>query len=257
VNNGQTHPGDGPDGLGLAADRRQDGAGLLYDLLAPTEAKSLQTLAGIGMAALTRSAGSVIDCAVTLRAPKRKPVTAGSSEEAVALTRWDLEHSHGPASESLDGNVAIGLNAESRDPRWPHYRQRLQAAGYSSAVCLPLELDRGHSGALALLAAESHAFTVELMSQAYGFRDVASRSLRLAAQVRRSSEFTDQLRSALTSRTTIDTACGVIMAQNRCSYDEAFSILAKASSYRNMKLRRIAASILEGFGGAPETHFED
>jgi AmiR/NasT family two-component response regulator len=47
------------------------------------------------------------------------------------------------------------------------------------------------------------------------------------------------------------------MAQNRCSYDEAFAILAKASSYRNMKLRCIAASILESFGGAPETHFED
>ena len=255
MNDGQAHDG-GSDELVLSTDWRWDGADLLYDLVAPTEAESLQTLAGIGTATLTRAAGSVLDCVVTLRAPKRKPVTAGSSEEAVALTRWDQEHSHGPASESLDGSVAIVLNAESRDPRWPHYRRRLQAVGYLSAASLPLSVDRGYAGAVSFLAAQRNVFTTEFMSQAFGFRDLASRSLRLATQVRRASEFTDQLRSALSSRSTIDIACGVIMGQNRCSYDEAFDILARASSHRNMKLRQIAESILETYGGAPETHFE-
>jgi len=256
VNDGDTHTGCGSDELEMPTDWRWDGADLLYDLVAPTEAESLETLAGIGTAALTRAAGSVLDCVVTLRAPKRRPVTAGLSEEAVALTRWDQEHAHGPASESLGGSVAIVLNAESRDPRWPHYRQRLQAVGYLSAVSLPLEVDRGYAGTLSFLAAERNVFTAEVMSHAFGFRELASRSLRLATQVRRASEFTDQLRSALSSRTPIDIACGVIMGQNRCSYDEAFDILAKASSHRNMKLRHVAESMLESYGGAPETHFE-
>jgi hypothetical protein len=248
--------GGGSEELELSNGWRWDGAELLYDLVAATEADSLQTLAGIGTATLTRAAGSVLDCVVTLRAPKRRPVTAGLSEEAVALTRWDQEHSHGPASESMDGSVAIVLNAESRDPRWPHYRQRLHAVGYLSAVSLPLDVDRGYAGALSFLAAERNVFTDEVMSHALGFRGLASRSLRLATQVRRASEVTHQLRSALSSRTTIDIACGVIMGQNRCSYDEAFDILAKASSHRNMKLRHVAESILEGYGGAPKTHFE-
>ncbi|HEY9358174.1 MAG TPA: ANTAR domain-containing protein [Arthrobacter sp.] len=256
MNNGQTHTGGGSDELELATDWRWDGAELLYDLAAPTEAASLNLLAGISAAALTRAAGSVLDCVVTLRAPRRKPVTAGTPEEAVTLARWDQAHSHGPASESLDGNVAILVNAESRDPRWPHYRHRLQAAGYLSAVSLPLELDHGYAGALTFLAAEANVFTSELMSQAVGLRDLASRSLRLATQVRRASEFTEQLRSALSSRTAIDVACGVIMGQNRCSYNEAFAILSNASSHRNMKLRLVAEGILEGYGGAPETHFE-
>lgn len=174
----------------------------------------------------------------------------------MALTRWDQEHSHGPASESLDGSVAIVLTAESRDPRWPHYRERLQAMGYLSAVSLPLDAGRGYAGALSFLAAERNVFTAELMSQAVGFRDLASRSLRLANQVRRASEFTDHLRSALSSRTPIDIACGLIMGQNKCSYDEAFDILARASSHRNMKLRHVAESMLESYGGAPETHFD-
>ena len=256
MNDGQAHTGGGSDELELPADWRWDGADLLYDLIAPTEAATVARLADIGAAALTRAADAVLDCVVTLRAPGRKPVTAGAPEAAVALTRWDQEHSHGPASESLDGSVAILLNAESRDPRWPHYRQRLQAAGYRSAVSLPLEVDNGYAGAMTFFASEPNVFTPGLMSQAFVLRERASRSLSLATRVRRASEFTDQLRSALSSRTTIDIACGVIMGQNKCSYDEAFAILAKASSHRNMKLRLIAESILEGYGGAPETHFE-
>ncbi|MEW9872803.1 ANTAR domain-containing protein [Arthrobacter sp. HS15c] len=256
MNDGQTQTGGGSDELELATDWRWDGAELLYDLVAPTEAASLDVLADVGAAAMTRAAEAVLDCVVTLRAPNRKPVTAGSPEEAVMLTRWDQEHSHGPASESLDGNVAILVNAESRDPRWPHYRHRLQAAGYLSAVSVPLDVDHGYAGALTFLATEANVFTSELMSQVFGFRDLASRSLRLATQVRRASEFSEHLRSALSSRTAIDIACGVIMGQNRCSYDEAFAILSNASSHRNMKLRLVAEGILEGYGGAPETHFE-
>lgn len=59
------------------------------------------------------------------------------------------------------------------------------------------------------------------------------------------------------SRTTIDLACGVIMAQNRCSQEEAMALLAKASSHRNQKLRELAADILGRVSAeAVSTHFE-
>jgi AmiR/NasT family two-component response regulator len=65
------------------------------------------------------------------------------------------------------------------------------------------------------------------------------------------------LRSALESRTSIDIACGVIMAENGCSYRDAIAIISKASSHRNMKLRKVAEAILDKLpGGAPRTHFE-
>jgi AmiR/NasT family two-component response regulator len=59
------------------------------------------------------------------------------------------------------------------------------------------------------------------------------------------------------NRTTIDLACGVIMAQNRCSQDEAIALLTKASSHRNQKLRDLAAEVLARVSdGAVNTHFE-
>lgn len=60
------------------------------------------------------------------------------------------------------------------------------------------------------------------------------------------------------SRTDIDVAVGIVMAQNRCSQAEAFEILQRASSTRNVKLRVIASEIVQRVSGAAgATHFED
>lgn len=56
----------------------------------------------------------------------------------------------------------------------------------------------------------------------------------------------------MTSRTIIDAACGVIMAQNRCSHDDAFQLLAKASSHRNQKLHDVAGEIIARLGVNPD-----
>lgn len=58
------------------------------------------------------------------------------------------------------------------------------------------------------------------------------------------------------SRTTIDIAVGVIMAQNRCDQVEAFSILTRASNSQNVKLRVLAEQLVESLAdGLPTTHF--
>jgi AmiR/NasT family two-component response regulator len=65
------------------------------------------------------------------------------------------------------------------------------------------------------------------------------------------------MKAAMESRTTIDLAVGVIMGQNRCSQDAAMSILKSASSVRNVKLRDVAASVLQSLGQGPgRTHFD-
>ncbi|WP_346927788.1 ANTAR domain-containing protein [uncultured Arthrobacter sp.] len=53
------------------------------------------------------------------------------------------------------------------------------------------------------------------------------------------------------SRTVINVATGILMAQSRCSQSEAFELLAKVSNTRNIKLRIVAEEILRRFDGAP------
>jgi AmiR/NasT family two-component response regulator len=67
----------------------------------------------------------------------------------------------------------------------------------------------------------------------------------------------EDLTAALEHRTVINLACGVVMAQNRCSQEEAMAVLTKASSHRNRKLRDLAADILGQVStGTVSTHFD-
>ena len=62
----------------------------------------------------------------------------------------------------------------------------------------------------------------------------------------------------MASRSTIDQALGVIMGQNRITRDEAFAILRAASQHRNVKLREVAALLIENLTGheaAEPPHF--
>ena len=45
------------------------------------------------------------------------------------------------------------------------------------------------------------------------------------------------------SRTVINLATGILMAQSRCSQSEAFELLTKVSNTRNVKLRIVAEEI--------------
>ncbi|XPE05192.1 ANTAR domain-containing protein [Arthrobacter sp. N1] len=65
------------------------------------------------------------------------------------------------------------------------------------------------------------------------------------------------LETAMQNRTIIDVAAGIIMGQNRCSQDEAMTILKMASSSRNQKLSAVAAAVVESVTQAPvATHFD-
>jgi len=55
----------------------------------------------------------------------------------------------------------------------------------------------------------------------------------------------DQLRTALTSRAEIEQAKGVLMAVHGCDEDEAFAMLVQQSQADNIKLRKVALSLLD------------
>ena len=72
----------------------------------------------------------------------------------------------------------------------------------------------------------------------------------IAARLSADAVLTAQLRAALASRAVIDQAIGVIMAEQRCTTDEAFAVLRTASQNRNVKLRQVAQDIVTGITGA-------
>ena len=72
-------------------------------------------------------------------------------------------------------------------------------------------------------------------------------ALRLAQREERERN----LEAALSSRSVIDQAMGVLMAQARINADEAFHVLRRRSQTANVKLRDVAATLI---AEAPRPH---
>lgn len=228
----------------------------LLDLRAENDRESADLLVLAGAAVLS-DAGCQLDCVVSLPQPRQAFLTSGTADRAVGLARADQEGGDGPVAQALAGELAVILNSYSKTPRWPAYWQHLAEAGYRSLVSVPLPLEPGKFAALTFLADRDDVFTPQVISRLTAFSAVAGSSYMMARELRAAQATADHLRNAMQGRTSIDVACGVIMGQNRCSYQEAFNILAKASSHRNVKARVVAETILSDLpGGTPTTHFK-
>jgi GAF domain-containing protein len=141
--------------------------------------------------------------------------------------------------------------------RWPKYSDTVLGQGVRSILAVPFRLDGDTRAALNLYSHRPGRFEGKVMELAEDFVSQTSMALRLAVRFAHFSETAANLKATLESRTAIDVAIGIIMAQNRCSQEEAFELLKAASSARNVKLHGVATAIVGSLGHGPaRTHFE-
>jgi GAF domain-containing protein len=217
----------------------------------------LGELSVLAAATLGETAGSLIECGVTLQQRKRSATVAGSSPRATLLDKLEQELGQGPCLTALEAMKPVVLPDVATDSRWPEYQKLLKDNGCASVLGVPLALDGNHAAALNFFASEPGLFTDTVVRRAEGFAELAGRAVRLALRIADAQNLAEDLTAALEHRTVINLACGVVMAQNRCSQEEAMAVLTKASSHRNRKLRDLAADILgQVSSGAVSTHFD-
>lgn len=209
--------------------------------------------------AISKAACEDIDCALTLRRRKRTATVAGSSDKAVRLDHIEQSLAQGPCLDALDVGHPVLLDDVSTDTNWPEYSTALVAEGCHSALGVPMDLGETSEAVLNFFAPATGVFTDEVINEASAFAHVAGSTLRLAIRIETVEQLNADLKTAMATRTVIDSACGVIMAQSHSSHDQAFELLAKASSHRNQKLHDVAADIIARLGVTPDgsLRFED
>jgi GAF domain-containing protein len=240
-------------------DPDRDYSGLLQDMVLETSdvESFLNDLTRLTVDALSKS-GREVFCGVTLLRPKRTGTVASSSPEALEMDEVQYEFDDGPCLEAARTNETVHTPDVSLDSRWQEYTGAISEFGLKSILGVPIPLDGEARCGLNIYAREANAFSDEMVREAEEFARGASKSLRLAVRIAHLAESRENLKAAMSSRTTIDLAAGIIMAQNRCSQDAAVAILRAASSARNMKLRDVAAAVVASVGEKdPKTHFVD
>lgn len=236
-----------------------DYSGLLHEMvLETTDVESfLEDLTRLTVDALSKS-GNEVFCGVTLLRPNRAETVASSSPEALQMDEVQYEFGDGPCLQAARTNKTVLTRNVSLDSRWQGYTEAISEFGLKSILGVPIPLDGDTACGLNIYAREADAFSDEMVREAEEFARGASKSLRLAVRIAHLAESRENLKAAMSSRTTIDLAVGIIMAQNRCSQDAAVGILRAASSARNMKLRDVATAVVASVGEKqPKTHFVD
>jgi len=218
----------------------------------------LSGLTKLAAASVSEAAGDAIECAVTVKMSRRPATAAGSSDRAVELDRMEQAIGDGPCLAALRQMSPVVIGDVSSDPRWPELNRKFAEAGVHSSLGVPLEITGGASAALNFFASKPGVFTADVYDKALGFAAAAHNTLHLSVRLDTAQNRAENLDAAMKSRTAINMACGVIMAQNRCTQEEAMEILTNVASNRNRKLRDIATELIEQLSGTSvQTHFDN
>jgi GAF domain-containing protein len=249
-----------PDEIELAQEAAEDrAAAILQNMVLDSDGvqEFLDGLVTVASTAFTGTHGEVF-CGVTLLRPHSMTTVASSSAQAKVMDEVQYGYDDGPCLRAAREGYTVHIPDFLTETRFPEYREAIASYGVRSALGIPVRLDAGASAGLDFYSTEPNAFTDTSIAVAEGFARDASKSLRLAVRIATLKDTTEHLKTAMESRTTIDLAVGAIMAQNRCSQDEAITILRTASSGRNVKLRVLAANVLASLGhtGPVRTHFD-
>ncbi|GAB3192552.1 GAF and ANTAR domain-containing protein [Nesterenkonia suensis] len=230
---------------------------MLYDLLVDSDDLTgfLRDLAQIS--AQEVGPGGATHCGVLLERHRRNVVVGWSSPEARQLDETQAGFDEGPCLDAQRTASLIRVPDVRYEARWPEYMGVVRQSGIRSILAVPLTLNDAGLAAMNFYTSEPAGFDDPDIARARHHAHLASRALSVALRITQGAEEAADRRRAMESRTAIDVAVGIIMAQNRCSQEEASEILKRASSNRNIKLRQLAEELLASLGQPrPTTPFE-
>ncbi|MCO4237140.1 ANTAR domain-containing protein [Pseudarthrobacter raffinosi] len=153
-------------------------------------------------------------------------------------------------SRQLEVGIVTVTDLRSGE-RWPSFVEAARREKVLSLLALRMHLEGEASAGMIFYSSRPHGFGRDAMEAAHSLAAEASKGLRLVLRIVSLQETEENLGAAMASRTPTDLALGVIIGQERCSYDDALEWLFRASRTRNVSIRDLAAEIV---AAADEPH---
>jgi GAF domain-containing protein len=176
---------------------------------------------------------------LTVRADKTIESVAVTDEFVRAVDRLQSELGEGPCLAAIVNDPIVSLPDTAHEGRWPAFAPAAEKLGVRSMLACRLATPGGTVASLNLHASRPHAFDEQALLLAAV--SSAHASVALAA-----ANVSDSLRSTMLSRQRIGEACGILMERHGITSEQAFALLVQTSQHLNIKLRDVAAHIVEG-----------
>jgi GAF domain-containing protein len=188
-------------------------------------------------------------CGVSLLTDERVTTAAATDGTTLQLDGAQYASGEGPCLEAARTGKIIRIDDMAGDGRYPGFASEALRLGINSTLSLPLTVKGVSIGALNVYGEAIKAF--DEVSERLGLRFARQASATLAnIEIHdRTVTLVTQLNEALSSRSVIDQARGILIARTGCSADDAIEVLKQRSQRENRKLRDIAADMVADASG--------
>jgi GAF domain-containing protein len=197
-----------------------------------------------------------VSCGITLRRDGEPYTVASSDTRASRLDDAQYTIGDGPCLQSMRSGETVWLHDLDIEDRWSSYIRQAHRQGLEWSLSLALRVD-DESGGTPLGALNVYGFagtpepSAAQQNRCELFAAQAAGAVQLASNTVRDAENRRQLEAALRSRSVIDQALGILIAERRCTAEEAFALLRTRSQHENVKLRQVAAELIQRVTGHP------
>lgn len=181
---------------------------------------------------------------ITLIRGERAFTAAYDGQLAMDADELQYQRGYGPCVDAARTAQVFLVDDMRTEQRWPGYTTLAAERGVGSSMSIPLPFQSGVIGALNNYSTRPDAFAaddVDPGQQIAGWVAVAVGNADLATGSR---EELAHMRIAMSSRSVIDQAKGMLMERHQIDQEQAFAMLTRASQATNTKLRDVAAVLV-------------
>ena len=190
--------------------------------------------------------GAVAGVGVTMAGPDGRPITIGASTDlARAVDELQYQLGNGPCLHALRGGGGDYVPSLAEDDRWGSYGPKAAALGAACCLSIPVHTHDSVSAVFKVYTGEVDGLSTEQRELGHEAARKASGGIGLAQLLSAATVELADRANAMDTRRVIDLALGILMERTSCTSEDAFTLLRRYSQTRNVKLRDIAAEVVE------------
>ena len=195
------------------------------------------------------------EASITLIRDEQAHTIAAVGDLALALDELQYEKGYGPCLDAGRTDQVMHISDSATEPRWPAYLPPARERGLRSSLSLPLPVENYLIGALNLYSQVPGSFEPDMITLGTALATYLTAALSYAESTQVHRSRADNLERALLSRSVIEQAKGMIMAQRHCTAEQAFMFLRQFSMDENIRLQDLAVSFVASASGHPVQQF--
>jgi GAF domain-containing protein len=175
-----------------------------------------------------------------------KPFTAAhDGQMALDADELQYERDYGPCVDAGRSGQVFLIADMRTEMRWPDYAQHAAARGVGSSLSVPLPFQAATIGALNNYSTRPGAFGEDDVAVGEEVASWVAFAVANASAAASAVDDAANMRAAMLTRGAIEQAKGILMERHKITSDQAFNLLTKASQLTGVKLRDVAAELVQ------------